>query len=53
MATANYADSVDLTLEIDYIGQRFGVFRMENESLDNFKQRILSIFIFENSTKEN
>lgn len=52
MATANYADSVDLTLEIDYIGQRFGVFRMENESLDNFKQRILSIFIFENSTKE-
>lgn len=52
MATANYADSIDLTLEIDYIGHKFGVFRMENESLDNFKQRILSIFVFENSTKE-
>lgn len=52
MATANYADSVDLTLEIDYIGQRFGVFRTEDESLENFKQRILSVFIFENSTKE-
>lgn len=40
-------------LEIDYIGQKYGLFRQEDESIENFKKRILSLFINESSETES
>jgi hypothetical protein len=40
-------------LEIDYIGQKYGLFRQEDESIDNFKKRILSLFVNESSETES
>lgn len=40
-------------LEVDYIGQRYGLFRQELETVENFKRRILSLFTSESSTSEN
>lgn len=39
-------------LEIDYIGQRYGLFRQENETVENFKRRILSLFVYESNTTD-
>lgn len=40
-------------LEIDYIGQKYGLFRQEDESIENFKKRILSLFVNESSETES
>lgn len=40
-------------LEIDYIGQRYSLFRQESETIENFKKRILSLFTNESSASEN
>ena len=40
-------------LEIDYIGQKYGLFRQEDETIENFKLRILSLFVHESSETEN
>jgi len=50
--TATLNSPVDTTLEIDHIGQKYGVFRDENESLEAFKDRLLSALVFPNSQSE-
>jgi hypothetical protein len=40
--TGNLSEQIQTTLDIDYIGKRYSIFRGENESLYNFKERIIS-----------
>jgi hypothetical protein len=47
--TAALSSPVQTTLEIDYIGQKYGVFRDENETTEDFKARLLSALVFPNS----
>lgn len=39
--------------EIDHIGQRFGIYRFQDESLKDFKDRLLSVFQYRNGVNES
>ena len=50
MATASIATKEFAQVELDHIGQLYGVYRFDNESFEDFKTRILSVFIYPTSS---
>lgn len=49
MAIALYSEKETTIQEIDHIALKYGLLRLENESIEAFKERILSLFIYPGS----
>lgn len=48
----NKATDVPTTLELDWLGLRFGLVRDDNESLSDFRERLISSFIWPNNISD-
>jgi hypothetical protein len=50
--TANKTSEVMTTVEIDWLGVRFGVVRDDNESLSDYRERVISALVFPSSVSD-
>ena len=51
--TFPYLGKESLVTDLDSIGAKYGLYRLENETLETFKKRVLSIFIYEHNQTES
>jgi len=46
MAIALYGEKETTVQDIDYIGLKYNLFRLEDESIEDYKERVLSVFVY-------
>ena len=52
MTTASPIGVISTALELDHVASKYGLYRHENETLANFKERFLSVFSFPTNNSE-
>lgn len=50
MAIALYGEKETTVQDIDYIGLKYNLFRLEDESIEDYKERVLSVFVYPGSS---